>query len=79
MPFAVSSNACCRYLSALACCLDLPEAATPPVGAEPNTGMAFVQPQDAVRHLGILLSACDQTEATRKMFARRLKAVRFRI
>jgi hypothetical protein len=32
-----------------------------------------------VRHLGILLSACDQKEATRKMFVVRLKAVSFRI
>jgi hypothetical protein len=37
--------------------------------------MAFVQPQDTMRHLGILLSACDQKEATGKMCAMRLKAV----
>jgi hypothetical protein len=78
VPFAASSNALLSVPKCIGMLLG-PEAATPPVGAEPNTGMAFVQPQDTVRHLGILLSACDQTEATRKMFAGRLKAVRFRI
>ncbi len=34
--------------------------------------MDFVQPQDTMRHLGILLSACDQKEATGKMCAMRL-------
>jgi hypothetical protein len=54
-----------------------PDAASPPVGLEPSTGLTFVQPQDTVRHLGILLttgqclSACDQEEATRQMFAKR--------
>ncbi len=78
MPFAASSNALLSVPKCIGMLLG-PEAATPPFGAEPNTGMAFVQPHDTVRHLGILLSACDQTEATRKMFAGRLKAVRFRI
>jgi hypothetical protein len=37
-----------------------PEAANPPVGPEPHSGMHFVQPGgEPVRHLGILLSATE--------------------
>jgi hypothetical protein len=51
----------------------------PPAGTEPSTGMVFVQPRASVRHLGILLSACDQQEATRQMVFKLLAAIRLRI
>jgi hypothetical protein len=41
-----------------------PEAANPPVGPEPRTGVSFVQPADGpVRHLGSLLMALCATWA----------------
>ena len=78
MPFAASSNALLSVPKCVGMLLG-PGADAPPAGVEPATGMAFVQPQDTVRHLGILLSACDQEEATRQMFAKRLTAIRLRI
>lgn len=63
LPFGAASNA----LLSLPKCIGMllgPSAALPPAGTEPSTGMAFVQPGAYVRHLGILLSAGDQQEAT---------------
>jgi hypothetical protein len=56
-----------------------PQAASPPVGPEPLTGMQFVQPGKSVRHLGILLSATAQEAATEQMFDKRGEAIRLRI
>jgi hypothetical protein len=74
LPFGAASNA----LLSLPKCMGMllgPMAGAPPAGTEPSTGMVFVQPSASVHHLGILLSACDQQEATRQMFVKRLAAI----
>jgi hypothetical protein len=78
LPFDGASNALLPLPKCIGMLLGL-MADMPPAGTERSTGMVFVQPRASVRHLGILLSACDQQEATRQMFVKRLAAIRLRI
>ena len=75
--FSAASNARLNVEKCLAMMLG-PGAGTV-VGVEPQTSVRFVAPGEAVRHLGILISAKDQPAAVREMYSKRLAAVRLRI
>ena len=48
-------------------------------GLDPATGVRFLAPEEHVRHLGMLISAGAQDQATVCMYKKRLQAIRLRV